>query len=337
MMTLTRRGMVGCALLTLSACTLGTPGTPSLSGPSELGLSIAVTASPDLMARDGSAQSVITVTARDAGAQPVRNLSLRMDVKVGGVLGDLGTLSARTISTGSDGRATVTYTAPPPSLFGAPNEATVQVVASPIGTDAANAVSNAVSIRLTSPGVIQPPNGTPVASFFVSPSSPHERETVLFDGSASTDSDGRIVTYRWNFGDGDVVSGATPTATHHYDLAAAYQATLTVTDDRGLSVTSAPVTVTVLAATNPIASFVISPTNPKVGETVNFNGAAASVPTGRQLVSWQWDFGDGTSTTAATATTSHVYAVAKTYTVVLTVTDDIGRRGTISVTLTINP
>lgn len=325
----------GAALV--AGCSLGTPQTPSLAGPSVLSTSLVVTASPDLMARDGSAQSVITVTARDANAQPVRNLSLRMDVKIGGVLGDLGTLSSRTISTGTDGRGSVVYTAPPPAAFGAPNEATIQVVASPINDDAANATSSAVSIRLTSPGVIQPPNGAPVPSFFASPTAPHERENVLFDGSASRDPDGRIMTYLWNFGDGDTASTAVPTVTHHYDLAAAYQVTLTVTDDRGLTTTSAPMTLTVVAAANPAASFVISPTNPRINETVNFNGTASTVPTGRQIQTWQWDFGDGTSATTASPTTNHIYTVAKTYTVVLTVTDDIGRRGTLTVTLTINP
>jgi len=318
-------------------CSLPTPSTPSLSGSSTLGLSITVAASVDLMARDGATQSVITVTARDASAQPVRNLAVRMDVKIGGALGDLGTLSSRNISTGSDGRANVIYTAPPPAAFGAPNETTIQVVATPTGTDAANTNTSAVSIRLTSPGVIQAPNAAPLPSFFASPTSPHEREAVVFDGSASKDADGIITSYAWNFGDGTSASDTVPTTSHLYGVAAAYQATLTVTDDRGLAVTSVPVTITVVSAVNPVASFVYSPTNLKVADTVNFNASASAVPPGRQIQTWQWDFGDGSSSTSGSPTTTHVYAAAKTYTVVLVVTDDIGRRGTYSVTVTINP
>lgn len=321
----------------VAGCSLGTPSTPSLTGPSVLGTSLVVTASPDLMARDGATQSVITVTVRDANAQPVRNLALRMDVRIGGALGDLGTLSSRNISTGSDGRASVIYTAPPPAAFGATNEATIQVMATPVGTDAANTNSSGVSIRLTSPGLIQPPNAAPVPNYFVSPGSPHERESVLFDASASKDPDGIITNYVWNFGDGTSASGTTATVSHLYGVAAAYQTTLTVTDNLGLSVTSAPMTVTVVSATNPVASFVYSPTDVKVNDTVNFNATASAVPPGRQILSYEWDFGDGKGATTASPLTSHVYTIAKTYTVVLTVTDDIGRRNTMSVTVTINP
>lgn len=320
-----------------AACTVKTPSTPSLSGPSVMSTAIVVTASPDLMARDGAAQSVITVTARDANAQPIRNLALRLDLAINGSLADLGTLSSRTVSTDANGRASAIYTAPPPAPVGAPATTTIQVYAVPIGTDYANTVATAVSIHLTTPGVIQPPNSAPVPSFFVSPSSPHERESAVFDGSASTDSDGRIVSYQWNFGDGTTASGSTPTTTHLYGVAAVYQATLTVTDDRGLSVTSAPKALTVVAASNPTASFVVSPSAVVHGVTVvNFNGTASSVPPGRQIQTWQWDFGDGTGVTTTGPTTTHVFAAAGTYVVVLTVTDDIGRTATVTVNVVVS-
>src|SRR3990172_8768866 len=100
------------------------------AGQSVLGTSVTVAASRDLIVRDGIDQATITVTTRDSNGQPKGGVTLRMDVKVGGVLGDLGTLSARTITTLSDGHNSVTYTAPPPATFGAPNEATIQAVAS---------------------------------------------------------------------------------------------------------------------------------------------------------------------------------------------------------------
>lgn len=328
-------GAIAFVSLAFAGCTLGSPTTPSLSGPSALSVAFVLTASPDLMVRDGIAQSVITVTVRDANAQPVRNLAMRMDITVGGSLADLGTLSSRNITTGSDGRATVIYTAPPPAAFGAPNTTTVQVFATPVGTDYANTISSAVSIHLTTPGIILPPNGTPVPSFFASPSAPHERESVSFDGSASMDPDGIITSYVWNFGDG--ATGTGKTTSHTYDLAGAYLATLTVTDDQGLSVASAPVTVTVVSAANPVASFTFSPTDAKAGDTVNFNASASSVPPGREIRTYQWDFGDGTSLTTSTPTASHPYLVAKTYAVVLTVIDDIGRRATFTLTVTVNP
>jgi PKD repeat protein len=54
-------------------------------------------------------------------------------------------------------------------------------------------------------------------------------ETLSFSGANSTDEDGRIVSYAWDFGDGATGSGVS--ATHVYNAAGSYKVTLTVTDD----------------------------------------------------------------------------------------------------------
>ena len=59
---------------------------------------------------------------------------------------------------------------------------------------------------------------------------------VAFDGSASSDPDGTIVSYDWTFGDGGTASGAKPT--HAYSAAGTYTVTLSVTDDTGLKATA---------------------------------------------------------------------------------------------------
>jgi PKD repeat protein len=70
-----------------------------------------------------------------------------------------------------------------------------------------------------------------------------------FDGNASTDSDGTIVTYEWNFGDDKTATGAT--ASHTYSAAGTYTVKLTVTDDKGLkSSTEIEVTVAAPATTS---------------------------------------------------------------------------------------
>jgi serine protease len=58
-------------------------------------------------------------------------------------------------------------------------------------------------------------------------------DTVTFNGSGSSDSDGSIVSYAWDFGDGGNGSGVT--ATHGYSQAGNYTVTLTVTDNGGLT------------------------------------------------------------------------------------------------------
>ncbi len=66
---------------------------------------------------------------------------------------------------------------------------------------------------------------------------------VAFDGSGSSDADGSIVDWAWNFGDGATASG--PSASHTYTAPGTYSATLSVTDDGG-SVGVAGRTITVV-------------------------------------------------------------------------------------------
>ena len=67
--------------------------------------------------------------------------------------------------------------------------------------------------------------------------------TIHFDSSGSTDTDGSIVAYSWDFGDSTIGTGAS--VTHQYATAGTYLATVTATDDEGASTTSAAVTITV--------------------------------------------------------------------------------------------
>ena len=80
-----------------------------------------------------------------------------------------------------------------------------------------------------------------------------ENTPIQFDGTGSSDPDGTIVLYEWDFGDGSSGTGATPT--HAYSLAGPYVATLCVTDDEGArSCCTADVTVLPPSAVE-IASF----------------------------------------------------------------------------------
>ena len=88
------------------------------------------------------------------------------------------------------------------------------------------------------------PNQPPTAAFSYS----CDELSCSFDGSASSDSDGNIVSYQWTFGDGNGATGVT--ASHAYGNDGSYTVTLTVTDNDGDS-DSTSKQVTVAAASEP--------------------------------------------------------------------------------------
>jgi len=89
-----------------------------------------------------------------------------------------------------------------------------------------------------------PANSLPVASFSATPSSGAAPLTVHVDASASSDPDGAIASYSWNFGD-QSGPGAGRTASHVYRLPSTFSITLTVADSQGAVATaSRQVTVT---------------------------------------------------------------------------------------------
>jgi PKD repeat protein len=96
-----------------------------------------------------------------------------------------------------------------------------------------------------------PPNQAPTASF----SSQVTGLQTSLDGSGSTDPDGVVASYAWDFGDGQRGTGAS--AQHTYAQAGTYPVSLTVTDDRGATATRTS-SVTVTAPTPPPATTVVA-------------------------------------------------------------------------------
>lgn len=317
--------------LASTSCTISEQEAPPLAGPSEYGQSIVVAVSPDILTQDGASQSLVTVTARDANGSPIANLSLRGEIVVSGVAADFGTLSARNVVTGSDGRATFVYTAPRASMVAVDEFVIVEILVTPIGTNFDNSNARRASIRLVPPGIVIPPDGL-AASFTFSPSAPVELQNVLFDASASR---GAIAEYRWDFGDGDTGSGRTET--HDFVQAGSYTVTLTVLDQFGRSASTSQ-QVTVGATADPTAAFVTSPTTVRANQQVNFNASSSRPSPGSTIASYTWDFGDGSPlVTTGSAVTAHTYTAAGTYTVTLVVTDQTGKRGVLSQTLQVQP
>ncbi len=177
--------------------------------------------------------------------------------------------------------------------------------------------------------VLSPPtpaNQPPSAIFSFAPGAPLVGNVVTFNASASSDPDGTIVSYSWNFGDGQ--SGTGVTVQHAYSAPGTYTVQLTVTDNEGASDTTAhQITVTQAANTPPVAAFVYSPSNPSPGVWIHFDASGSSDPDGT-IVSYSWNFGDGG--TGAGMSIYHRYTSAGTYTVRLTVRDNDGATDTVT-------
>ncbi len=151
--------------------------------------------------------------------------------------------------------------------------------------------------------------------------------TCSADGTASTDPDGTIRSYAWDFGDG--ATAATATASHTYAAGGTYPVLLSVVDDAGASAArSRLVTVAASNGQPPVAAFTATPTY----LTASFDPSGSSDPDG-SITGYAWTFGDGATSIAAAP--SHTYALAGTYGVTLTVTDDQGLTGTTSGSVTV--
>lgn len=314
--------------LAFSGCSVEETSAPPLAGPSEFALGIVLQATPDSILQDGISQSVITIEAKGPDGRPARGVAVRLMMSVSGQAVDFGTLSTKTTTTGDDGRARVTYTAPPKPVEAVGTGTVVTILVTPVGSDFRGEHERQVDIRVIPPGVIVLPNAPPQAAFTFTPTSVTAFTTVAFDASPSSDEGvpcGSNCVYEWNFADGGNATGMI--VTHEFRSAGTFVVQLTVTDARGRSGSSMQ-TITVGPAQPPTADFSFSPTDPRPNQTVFFNASASRAATGRRIVSYQWDFGTGE--TASGVTVSKAYGTAGTYSVTLNVTDDAHQVGTIS-------
>lgn len=157
-------------------------------------------------------------------------------------------------------------------------------------------------------------NSSPSASFTALADSGAAPLVVSFDASSSSDPNGIVVAWRWEFGDGSTGSGET--ITHTYGTPGDYEAKLTVTDDQGATdSTSQTIHVDEAALTGAFTASLSSGEAPLV---VDFDASGSSDPDG-EIAQFAWSFGDGS--TGNGGITRHIFYTPGIYAVVLTVTD----------------
>ncbi|MGD9222022.1 MAG: PKD domain-containing protein [Desulfobacteraceae bacterium] len=185
--------------------------------------------------------------------------------------------------------------------------------------------ANGITVRATAAGgaiatvTVEIPNQEPAAAF--SPTNNHLE--VVFNNTSS-DSDGSIASYQWNFGDGTSSSQANPS--HTYATGGTFSVSLTVTDNCGDTDTVTR-DVSIVPNNPPVADFSATANH----LTVQFSDTSSD--SDGNIQSRQWRFGDGASSDQTHP--SHTYSASGTYPVSLLITDDDGSQDTLTKQITV--
>lgn len=167
----------------------------------------------------------------------------------------------------------------------------------------------------------------PTADFTFAPADPYATQVVQFT-DASTDVDGTVVHWLWEFGDGTTALGPTPQ--HAFPDDGAYVVRLRVTDDAGgLGIATRTLDVRNLA---PLVAFELDPAVATEGSPVTFR--STSIDVDGEVTAWSWDFGDGG--TATGNVTQHTFATGGPALVTLVATDDDGGSASLQRSIIVN-
>ena len=228
--------------LTHGGCGLHDVEIPALEGPSETGLSLQLTVSKDVLVSDGRDFAVVTATVRGPDGRVAPNLDVFFaiadesgrDADIGVIVGSNGPGTGATVRTNSAGVAQILYEAP--ARTDATANQTVLVKARLVSSDANGATYHTVRIELRSaePRLFpqNPTNVLPKCDFITEPAvGPFRSNQVIGFHSTSSDPDGTIIRYEWNFGDG--TSGDAPDTAKIYRTPGTYTVTHSVIDDDG--------------------------------------------------------------------------------------------------------
>jgi plastocyanin len=177
----------------------------------------------------------------------------------------------------------------------------------------------------------------PIASFTTTPSSAPTATALTFNGTASYDPDGTVVSYSWDFG--DQATGTGSVVTHSYAYARTYTVTLTVTDNGG--VMGSTTSQVVITDRPPVVSFNPSPATVNTGQSVTLS-ITVSDPDGT-ISSTRVDWGDtivqlysGAITGATHSYISTGSSTSKIFTIIITATDNNASYTSTSSQVTVN-
>ncbi len=259
------RFLVIAGLAVIPSC-VDTVEIPEVTGPSELAVSLQLSAIPDELVADGWSSSVIEAVYRDPSGQRQSgqtihfDLGARTEVVSGGAFSDIGNLAplngprpvaggteARAVSavTDGDGVARARYWAP--FRTDQVNDTTVTVTARPAGDDFRGDVNRQVNIKLRAADRPLFPGGATCA-ISVEPQKTiyNVNEIINFTATQATGSCGNnpIARYEWDFGDGHTAVGRTVSHVFSGGCESGCEVTLWTTESVAGCVASCSVTIT---------------------------------------------------------------------------------------------
>jgi len=178
-------------------------------------------------------------------------------------------------------------------------------------------------------------NKFPMAGFTIGPSTTGPVPfAVTLSGAPSSDPDGEIKTYSWDFGDG--AAGTGKAVAHMYTAVGTYTIILTVVDNWDAADQAAKtVYVTAAEPAGPTASFTMSPTSGTSPLNVTVDAAASSYAAGT-ITAYEWTFGDGGNGFGRTTTHTYFSSGSQTFTVTLLVRASDGKTATASKTVSVS-
>lgn len=159
-------------------------------------------------------------------------------------------------------------------------------------------------------------------------------DSVVYTANADSDSDGSVVSYTWDFGDGSQpITTATDNTTYTYGSVGTYTVSLFVTDNEGANSTVVTSTqeITAIPAGAPTAAILSStPSGTTAPLTISYVASTADADN----VNYNWDFGDGVGT-ATGISASYTWTTPGTYVTTLTVDNGAGLSATATETVTV--
>lgn len=212
-------------------------------------------------------------------------------------------------------------------------------------TDSKDSTSDTcvVSVDVTEPAEEEPEpeeNIAPTVSCSFDGTTAFIDETISLEADA-LDSDGSLVDYAWDFGDGSTESTTESWTTHTYTRAGTYTTTFTVTDDDGATATCSGF---MIISEEPVEepepepedlpATAVASANPMSGEPTLWVGFSSAGSSGDLPLSYYWTFGTGEGSSTH-ANPGHYYDEEGTYTATLTVVDADGDTDSATVTISI--